>query len=72
VKTLDLHGYRHWEVPNIIHSFVNHNLGIEIKIIFGHSPKMRDLVLETLSPYNFRVTRNDLLLNKTYITILTK
>jgi hypothetical protein len=72
VKTLDLHGYRHWEVPNIIHSFVNHSLGCEIKIIFGHSPKMRDLVLETLEPYNFRVTRNDLLLNKTYITILTK
>ena len=72
MKTLDLHGYRHWEVPNIIHSFVNSNFGFEIKIIFGNSPKMRDLVLNTIEPYNFRVTRNDLLLNKTYITIFAK
>ena len=72
MKTLDLHGYRHWEVPNIIHSFINSNFGCEIKIIFGNSPKMRDLALETLEPYKFKITRNDLLLNKAYITILAK
>ncbi len=72
MKILDLHGYRHWEVPSVIDSFVNCNFGYEIKIIFGNSPAMRDLVLETIEPYNFRVTRNDLLLNKAYITILAK
>ena len=72
MKILDLHGVRHWEVPSVIHSFINSNFGFEIKIIFGNSPRMRDLVLDTLEPYSFRVTRTDLLLNKTYITILAK
>ena len=71
MKVLDLHGYRHHEVPNALHSFINSNLGEELKIIFGNSPRMRDIVLKTVEPYGFRITRLDLLLNKRYITILT-
>ena len=71
MKALDLHGYRHHEVPSVLNSFINSNLGEELKIIFGNSPRMREIVLKTLEPYGFRITRLDLLLNKRYITILT-
>ena len=72
MKVLDLHGYRHHEVPQILHTFINSNFGEEIKIVFGNSVKMRDIVLETVEPYRFRVTRADLLLNKRYIIVLAK
>tara|TARA_Y100001938_G_C7959806_1_gene363684 strand:+ start:423 stop:641 length:219 start_codon:yes stop_codon:yes gene_type:complete len=71
MKVLDLHGYRHHEVPRILHAFINSNLGKELKIIFGNSPRMRDIVLETVEPYRFRITRSDIYLNRKYIIILT-
>ncbi len=72
MKVLDLHGYKHHEVPQAIHSFINSNIGEEIKVIFGNSCRMRDIVLQTVEPYKFRVTRSDLLLNMKYIIILAK
>jgi hypothetical protein len=72
MKSLDLHGFRHHEVPQLLHIFINSNLGEEIKVIFGNSDVMRDIVLETVEPYRFRITRSDLLLDTKYIIILAK
>lgn len=71
MKVLDLHGYRHHEVPRAVDSFINSNLGEELKIVFGNSPRMRDIVLNTVEPYKFRITRSDIYLNRKYIIILT-
>ena len=72
MKVLDLHGYRHREVPQLLHTFINSNFGEELKVVFGNSDRMRDIVLETVEPYKFRITRTDLLLNRKYIIILAK
>mgnify|MGYP003154063080 CR=1 FL=1 len=72
MKVLDLHGYRHHEVPQVLHTFINSNFGKELKVIFGNSEKMKEIVLETVEPYRFKITRVDLLLNRKYIIILAK
>jgi hypothetical protein len=72
VKVLDLHGYRHYEVPQVLHDFIHSNFGEEIKVIFGNSPRMRDIVLDTVKPYRFKITRTDVLLDMKYIIIMAK
>jgi len=72
MKILDLHGYRHYEVPQVLHNFISSNFGEEIKIVFGNSPRMRDIVLDTVGPYKFKITRTDILLDKKYIIVLAK
>ena len=52
---LDLHGFRHNEVPRKVDKFIGDHLTkgtTEVKIIVGHSDKMKEIVDDTLKDYN--------------------
>ena len=52
MKTLDLHGNDHASVEQEVHSFVYNN-ELPVKIITGKSPKMRQLVLDTITQLGY-------------------
>ena len=51
---LDLHGFRHNEVPRKVDKFIGEHLlrgHLQVQIITGHSDKMKELVNEVLGDY---------------------
>tara|TARA_Y100000593_G_scaffold76625_1_gene141713 strand:- start:1156 stop:1368 length:213 start_codon:yes stop_codon:yes gene_type:complete len=56
MKTIDLHGLRHWEADEALHIFINDNWGDEIRIITGNSTYMKNLVCEILIFYKLTFT----------------
>ena len=56
MKTLDLHGYKHSEVPKLIDQFLWENMNkktTEVEIITGISDQMKLIVIETVKDYEF-------------------
>jgi DNA-nicking Smr family endonuclease len=56
VKTLDLHGIKHSEVPKLVDQFLWENMSkktTEVEIITGISDQMKKIVIETIDDYNF-------------------
>ena len=51
MKTLDLHGVKHLDVDDKVHTFVNDNWGEEMKIITGNSMMMKKIVSKILDFY---------------------
>ncbi len=51
---LDLHGARHEDAKNLTAKFVEKNLRTaeSLEIVTGHSPHMREIVLDVLLEYN--------------------
>ena len=68
MKTLDLHGHRHWEADEAFHRFINDNWGDEFRIITGNSVYMKYLVCEILIFYKLNFTLDNLL-NMGYIIV---
>ena len=71
MKTLDLHGIRHEEVKKQLICEIEKlwNSGADLKIITGHSSKMKDLVKEVLKEYKLEYREGDLFgINNGYIT----
>jgi len=68
VKTLDLHGLRHWEAEEVCHIFVNENWGNEMRIITGNSAYMKNIVCEVLIFYKLNFTLDNLY-NMGYIIV---
>lgn len=53
--TLDLHGIRHGDVPNIVEDFIlNHSLNAPttVYIITGNSDKMKQLCYDVMEKHN--------------------
>ena len=68
--TLDLHGVKHALVQKSVDSFIyGHQISNtqSIKIITGHSPKMKDLVNITLLDYGY--TSEEDFLNKGQLNV---
>ena len=56
MKTLDLHGIKHSEVPKLVDQFLWENMNkktTEVEIITGISDQMKKIVIETIGDYNF-------------------
>lgn len=56
MKTLDLHGFKHSEVPKLIDQFLWENMNkktTEVAIITGISDQMKLIVIETVKDYQF-------------------
>ena len=56
MKTLDLHGIKHSEVPKLVDQFLWENMSkktTEVEIITGISDQMKKIVIETVDDYNF-------------------
>ncbi len=56
MKTLDLHGIKHSEVPKLVDQFLWENMSkktTEVEIITGISDQMKKIVIETIDDYNF-------------------
>lgn len=56
MKTLDLHGFKHSEVPKLIDQFLWENMKLkssEVEIITGISDNMKKIVIQTINDYNF-------------------
>lgn len=56
MKTLDLHGFKHSEVPKLIDQFLWENMNkktTEVEIITGISGQMKLIVIETVKDYEF-------------------
>ena len=56
MKTLDLHGFKHSEVPKLIDQFLWENMNkktTEVEIITGISDQMKLIVIETVKYYEF-------------------
>lgn len=56
MKTLDLHGFKHSEVPKLIDQFLWDNMNkktTEVEIITGISDQMKLIVIETVKDYEF-------------------
>ncbi len=68
MKTLDLHGLRHWEAEEALHIFINENWNQEMRIITGNSVYMKNLVCEILIFYKLNFTLDNLW-NMGYITV---
>ena len=70
MKTLDLHGVSHTDVPTLCHEFINANWNIEpeLHIITGHSLTMKELVKDVLNVYDVEYKIGDLK-NSGYIRI---
>ena len=51
MKTLDLHGIKHYDVNDVCHIFINDNWGEEMKIITGNSFMMKKIVSKILDFY---------------------
>ena len=68
MKILDLHGIRHSDVSTKCHVFINDNWGKEMKIITGHSSRMKNLVIEVLNFYKLEFTLDNIY-NMGYIII---
>ena len=60
MKTLDLHGMRHWEADEACHIFVNENWGQEMRVITGNSAYMKNIVCEILIFYKLNFTLDNL------------
>lgn len=52
IKELDLHGLTHSEVPILVENFVLLNQ-TPLRIITGHSTKMKDIVIKILEEHDF-------------------
>tara|TARA_R100000234_G_C4839572_1_gene110474 strand:+ start:52 stop:285 length:234 start_codon:yes stop_codon:yes gene_type:complete len=49
---LDLHGYFHSEVFEIVDEFISENLfQSQVEIVTGYSPRMKEIVREVLEEY---------------------
>jgi DNA-nicking Smr family endonuclease len=60
VRTLDLHGVKHSEVPRLVDQFLWEQINKksrEVEIITGLSTAMREIVINNLKDYDF--TYND-------------
>ena len=60
MKTLDLHGVKHSEVPRLVDQFLWEQINKksrEVEIITGLSTVMREIVINNLKDYDF--TYND-------------
>ena len=60
MKTLDLHGVKHSEVPRLVDQFLWEQINKksrEVEIITGLSTTMREIVINNLKDYDF--TYND-------------
>jgi len=68
MKTLDLHGLRHWEVEEALHIFINEHWGLEMRIITGNSAYMKSIVCEVLIFYKLDFTLDNLY-NMGYIIV---
>ena len=68
MKTLDLHGLRHYEAEDALHLFINNNWGEELRIITGNSGYMKHIVCEILIFYKLDF-RLDNLRNMGYIIV---
>ena len=68
MKTLDLHGLKHFEVDDACHAFINKNWGQEMRIITGNSAHMKNIVCEVLIFYKLNFTLDNLY-NMGYITV---
>ena len=56
MKTLDLHGVKHADVPKLIDQFIWEQMNKkskEIEIITGISQTMKDVVIKNLKDYEF-------------------
>ena len=56
MKTLDLHGIKHSEVPKLVDQFLWVNMSkktTEVEIITGISDQMKLIVIETVKDYEF-------------------
>ncbi len=60
MKTLDLHGLRHYEVEDALHIFINDHWGEELRIITGNSVYMKKIVCEVLIFYKLNFTLDNL------------
>jgi len=52
MKTLDLHGFYHYQIERIVVNFIFLN-DLPLKIITGDSTKMKQIVFELLDEYDF-------------------
>jgi hypothetical protein len=70
--TLDLHGIGHNDVDDLVHRFINENWesGKELRIITGHSLKMKNIVRDILKMYDVEVEEGDPR-NSGYLRVLT-
>ena len=66
MKTLDLHGLRHYIAEEKCHIFINENWGLEMRIITG--TYMKTIVCEILVFYKLDFALDNLF-NMGYITI---
>jgi DNA-nicking Smr family endonuclease len=56
MKTLDLHGVKHADVPKLLDQFIWEQMNKkskEVEIITGISPAMKQVVIKTLKDYDF-------------------
>ena len=56
MNILDLHGFKHSEVPKLIDQFLWENMNkktTEVEIITGISDQMKLIVIETVKDYEF-------------------
>ena len=56
MKTLDLHGVKHADVPQLIDQFIWEQMNKnskEIEIVTGISQTMKEVVIKTLKDYDF-------------------
>lgn len=58
---IDLHGFRHEDVPRIVERYINDfwGSGESFDIITGHSPKMKKIVIDILMKYNLQYNIGD-------------
>ena len=52
METLDLHGERHEQVVQKVHSFVYNN-DLPVRVITGKSEKMKKIVVDTVSQLGY-------------------
>jgi len=62
MKKLDLHRTRHEDVRQKVIKFIerNWNSDEELKIITGHSPQMKNLVIKVLNEYQMNYSIGDM------------
>ena len=56
MKTLDLHGVKHQDVPKLLDQFIWEQMNKktnEVEIITGISQPMKDIVIKTIKDYDF-------------------
>ena len=51
MRSVDLHGVKHYDVNDTCHLFINDNWGHDMKIITGNSLMMKQIVSDILKFY---------------------